>query len=302
MKPMKAEDAVPEKIRFPVIAQPKIDGVRGLTTEGKLTTRTLKPHANAYVQRILSRPEYAWLDGELGVGGPMNHPDLRRMTSSALSTHTGAPQFKWYLFDYLAPHVYALPYRERYQNLIQHITDLSRRGDIDLSFIEVVQSVVINNHAELEEYERLVLASDFEGVILRDPEGMHKQGQSTVREGGLLRLKRFVEEEGLIIGWDEAMQNNNPEFTNELGHTARTSHQENKVGKGMVGALHLRRQNGEECTCGPGALTHAEREHMFANPGDYIEKAWVTFKHFPKGVKDKPLLPTFVSFRGKEEM
>jgi len=45
-RPMKAENAIIEQLKFPLILQPKIDGVRGLNINVQLRTRTLKPFAN----------------------------------------------------------------------------------------------------------------------------------------------------------------------------------------------------------------------------------------------------------------
>ena len=39
MKPQLAEDAILDAVRFPCIAQPKIDGVRALNLNGTLTGR-----------------------------------------------------------------------------------------------------------------------------------------------------------------------------------------------------------------------------------------------------------------------
>ena len=51
MKPMLAalcEDVT--KLRYPVIASPKLDGIRALVIDGQLVSRTLKPIPNRYVQ------------------------------------------------------------------------------------------------------------------------------------------------------------------------------------------------------------------------------------------------------------
>ena len=42
-KPQLAEDAVLDKVIFPCLVQPKIDGVRAMNLEGTLTGRSLDP-------------------------------------------------------------------------------------------------------------------------------------------------------------------------------------------------------------------------------------------------------------------
>lgn len=49
MKPLLADDWVESKLVFPLIGQPKVDGVRALNMVGKLTARSLKPFKNKYL-------------------------------------------------------------------------------------------------------------------------------------------------------------------------------------------------------------------------------------------------------------
>ena len=53
MKPMLAEDFDESKLIFPLIAQPKIDGVRGLNMLGTLTGRSLKTHKKRLYNQVL---------------------------------------------------------------------------------------------------------------------------------------------------------------------------------------------------------------------------------------------------------
>ena len=53
MKAMLATDYEEAKLRFPVLAQPKIDGVRGVNFFGTLTGRSLKQHRNKYTTKVL---------------------------------------------------------------------------------------------------------------------------------------------------------------------------------------------------------------------------------------------------------
>ena len=57
MKPLLAVNYDESKLVFPLGVQPKIDGVRGLTTEGHLTGRSLKKHKNKYTTAFYSIPE-----------------------------------------------------------------------------------------------------------------------------------------------------------------------------------------------------------------------------------------------------
>jgi DNA ligase 1 len=61
-------------IKYPILASPKLDGIRCIMINGVAMSRTLKPIPNLYVQeRLKNLPN--GLDGELIVGNPTN-PDV----------------------------------------------------------------------------------------------------------------------------------------------------------------------------------------------------------------------------------
>ena len=93
-RPMLAATVDPndlDALRFPLLASPKLDGVRALVSDdGQLVSRNLKPIPNANVQKAFGRPEFAGLDGELVCGDP-TAPDAFRKTTSAAMSRDGAP-------------------------------------------------------------------------------------------------------------------------------------------------------------------------------------------------------------------
>ena len=68
------------------------------------------------------------------------------------------------------------------------------------------------------------------------PDGPYKCGRSTVREGYLLKLKRFADGEAVILGCCEQMHNANAAQQDAFGRTKRSSHKDNKIGKATLGA------------------------------------------------------------------
>src|SRR4051812_23807544 len=110
MKPMLASDWSEGKVQLPVIAQPKIDGVRALNMFGKLTGRSLKTFGNPYVTSKFSGSALLGLDGEMAANHEC-HPDLCRLTTSALSSHKTQPFVLWWLFDYVTIDTKAWAYR-----------------------------------------------------------------------------------------------------------------------------------------------------------------------------------------------
>lgn len=301
MKPMLAQDWIEEKLTFPKYIQPKIDGVRGINTDGILTGRSLKKHKNVYTTSFYSREDAIGFDGELAANAE-THPDLCRITASALSTVAGQPYTIWHLFDYITPSTIMLPYEQRYQLLVDRVAYVRSRNLTLRDHLKVVPSELVRSMSHLQEIDAKYLEMGYEGSCLRDPFKRHKQGRSTVLEGGLLRIKRFVDAEAAVIRYEEGNHNANEATTNELGKTARSSHQENMIPNGQVGTIIAwDLVNKMEIKVSPGNMTVEERisawNNRFAAQGKIF-----TYKHFPKGVKNLPRFPTFKSWRDASDI
>lgn len=299
-KPLKACDWDETKVKFPLFAQPKIDGVRGLHPKDFMVARTLNRHANKFVS---SSPKYnnsslRGIDSELTLGNDITRSDLCRITSSALSTIEGEPNIVINAFDICDPSVADTPYEKRYDMLQLHVYNMNRAG---FNHIQIVPSFLCNNLDEFLEHEECWLEQGIEGGILRSPTGRYKHGRSTVREQYSMRVKRFVDEEALIVGFTEAMENLNEATVDALGYTKRSSHQANKVGKGMVGNIIMWNEEMGNFEVGPGNLTHEERVLMWNAQAQYIGKIG-KFKHFPRGRKTGYRFPTFISVRDQNDM
>jgi DNA ligase-1 len=200
---------------------------------------------------------------------------------------SGEPSVRFYVFDDIT-----WPER-RYDD---------RRPRIDTSdgehLVEVSQAFV-HDLDELLNMEQRYLGMGYEGLILRDPNGKYKFGRSTTKEGILLKLKRMETDEAVVIAVVEEMHNGNEATTSELGRTKRSSHKENRTGKGSMGALHVRDvKTGVEFHIGTG-FTAEDRAVMWAEPP--IGKI-VSYNHFPIGRVDLPRHPSFKGFRDSRDM
>lgn len=301
MKPMLAVDWVKGKVNFPVIAQPKIDGVRGINLGGFLTGRSLKTHRNIYTTNLYSHPMLHGFDGELAAESE-THSALCRITTSALNTIEDDPYTLWWLFDYITPETRLLPYRIRYDAIRIQLRRIEY-GYPDLyAHLRIVPSTIAYNMTQLNELDVMYNKEGFEGTILRDPEGQYKEGRSTVREGGLLRIKHFAEEEAVVNSIEEGQHNGNVATVNFLGNTERSSHQLNMIPNGMLGAMLCRDlKTGMPIKVSAGAMTHEERTVYFRNPELILNKI-IKYKTFLKGVKDKPRFPTFQSIKFESDI
>jgi DNA ligase-1 len=161
--------------------------------------------------------------------------------------------------------------------------------------VVVHEQVEINNLEELTTYEELYLDRGYEGVILRDPNAPYKNGRSTVNEGYLLKMKRFVDAEFEVIGYEERMHNGNEATTNELGRTKRSSHKAGKVGLGDLGALVLR-GDGFTFSVGTG-FDDVTRKHLWEIRDVDLVGRLAKIKYFPIGMKEAPRHPVFLGWR-----
>lgn len=314
-KPMLASDANMQKIKYPCIIQPKIDGVRGLYITDKLTGRSLKQQKNRYTNKFFDDEIFKGFDGELIVNRDPTHPDLCRNTSSVMSRYEGEPHITWCLFDYITEDNINQTYESRYLDLKCKISDLEETHPELMDHLQVVPFILVNNQEELLAWEETWLMQGYEGLIIRDPAGLYKEGRSTAKEGGLLRIKRFKDAEAIVISLNEGEENNNEKQTNELGNSFRTSHQENKASNGMIGNMiceiyedviddiskEVIFEKGFVITVSPGKMIHSDRIYYYENQNLIVGEI-IKFKFFAKGIKDKPRFANFQSFRSSEDL
>lgn len=297
MRPMLAVDIGDKPVRFPVIASPKLDGIRCLIKDGIALSRNLKPLPNLFVQAYLSRRDFEGLDGELTVGDPWDKNCMQATTSGVMS-RAGYPDFTFWVFDrWDKPTV---PYYQRAGAGVAFGLDGIRVKGLD--------NRIIDNQEQLDAYEAEQLALGYEGLILRSVDSPYKYGRSTVKEGYLLKVKRFSDGEAEVIGFEERMHNGNDATTDALGRTKRSSHAEGKTGRGDLGAFLVRDlKTGIEFSVGTG-LTDEQRKDIWLQiqnpvPGTpEILGSIVKYKSFLIGVKDAPRFPVFLAFRNPNDM
>lgn len=285
-KPLLSGKADPSKLRFPLIASPKVDGIRCIChpTLGPVT-RSLKPIPNHFVRTTLANPAYHYLDGELVVGSPTDPMAFNKTTS--IMAHHGEPDFTFWCFD--RTQYPQATYSDRLEKLSMAIRPPK---------CELLPHRHIKDYLELSSYEEDCLTAGFEGVMLRDPNGHYKFGRSTTREGILLKLKRFEDAEATIIGFEERMHNANEQTTSELGYAKRSSAAEGLVPTGTLGAFIVSHPKWGTFNIGSG-FTEAQRQEFWQNRSILLQTS-VTFKYQPHGMLLKPRTPIFRRLRPQE--
>jgi DNA ligase 1 len=274
-----------ESLAYPLIASPKIDGIRCLIIDGKPMSRSLKPIPNRHVTKLLTGTHLNGLDGELLIG---DGSSFQKVTSGIMS-HDGEPDFTFHVFDdFTQPnaryHMRVASYEERLRSLCQ----FEER-------VIPVRTRLIRDFAELSDFTEQCLSRGYEGAMVRTPSGPYKFGRSTFKEGYLVKVKPFEDAEATVIGFEEQMENTNEKTTNELGNSKRSSHKAGKVPKDTLGALILHSAEFGEFRCGTG-LDDALRKEIWLRRDKY-DGATVTFRFQRIGMKDKPRIPAFKGFR-----
>ncbi len=291
-KPMlagKCEDI--NKLTLPVLASPKLDGVRAVVLDGRLMARSLKEIPNTHVQKMFQNlPE--GLDGELIMGDP-TAPDAYRKTVSCVMSDDALPTaLGLHLFDNFAC-------KENFPNRLQSVVDICRRRISE--GLTLVEHRLLETVAELEMFESQCLAQGYEGVMVRSLDGPYKFGRSTAREGYLLKIKRFLDSEAVVLDTIELQHNENEATTNELGHTQRSTCKAGKVPGGVLGALTVKDRLSRVCFEIGTGFTAEERASLWKERSKLVGKT-VKYKYFPTGSLDKPRFPVFLGWRDGRDL
>ena len=284
---MLAADVDLATLRYPVLVSPKLDGVRATFVEGRLLTRSLKEIPNKAVAAAF-KSDYP-LDGELIVGAAYGTSVFRDTVKVVSAFDAPINELKFHVFD--------IVYEGSFTSRLHAAHACIENSDVMVP----VPHLLANNESELLRFEESVVKTGFEGAMIRDPKGLYKFGRATSREGTLLKLKRRLQAEARIIGFEEQMHNANPQTTNALGYAERTSHQANKIPTGLLGALVVRDlMTGVEFNVGTG-FDIAERATIWKTKSHYLGKV-ITYEYLAVGVKDKPRHPTFIGWRMMEDV
>ena len=285
-KPMLACAFDSSKARFPYIATPKIDGIRFLMVNGVAVSRTFKPIRNVHIQHLLQQYLPDGIDGEITSG------DNFQSSTSAVMTIEGTPDFKVWIFDYVdANQEEVLPFYLRILNM----------PVLTPSFeYEILNGSTMNTLEEVEEYERICLEEGYEGVMLRDPMGTYKFGRSTIKENLLLKVKRFEDDEAVLVAIHEKMSNQNEAQLDAFGNIKRSAALDGMIPCGVAGTLVVQNKEGQHFGIGSGLNDHLRKE-IWDNKEQYIGKL-VKYKFMVHGIKELPRHPVFLGFRDPDDV
>lgn len=276
----KVEDTA--KLRYPVYVSPKLDGIRCLVINGKAVTRKLKPIPNDYIRAQLEEQfKDINVDGELMVPGM----DFNGVQGEVMRK-TGKPQYTYTVFDIIDPE---LPYEQRRKKLT------------DKRIAYPLFGTLVHNEQFLLMTEQEYLNLGYEGLMIRSPEGRYKYGRSGVKEGILLKLKRFNDSEARVVGFEERMHNANEAKKDALGHTERSSAKAGLIGTNTLGSLVVYDPTLDvQFSIGTG-FDDEYRDLIWAHQKKYMGKL-VTYTYQELSKYGVPRFPVFKGFRSEDDV
>lgn len=282
-QPMLATSDIPniyEDVQYPCLIQPKFDGIRCIAIDGVAYSRKMKPIPNQFIQKFFSENNLHGLDGEL-----MIHGDFNKVQSAVMS-EDGEPNFYYAVYDYWDSDQSYSVRAGIYVNKVLELRQPER--------VKNVQSVVVSSPESVETELQRFIDQGFEGAMLRKQNGKYKQGRSTFKEGYLLKLKRFFDDEAVVIGFEEKMSNTNTKEVDERGYAKRSSKKEGLVPANTLGSLQVD-WNGVVFNIGSG-FTDEQRQEIWDNRDKYLGKL-VTFKYQELTSYGVPRFPVWKWFR-----
>lgn len=279
LRPQLAASDVPDiytQVSWPKIIQPKLDGICCLAVNGVAMSRNMKPIPNRYVQKVFKELNLHGLHGELMVKGDFND------VQSAIMREDGEPNFYYVVYDkWDMPE---LPYQIRELELKSVVEGVSSK------YVVAIESWTVFAPKGCEEVLEDYIQAGYEGAMLRDHGSLYKQGRHTLKGQGLLKLKKFLDDEATIIGFEEKLTNTNVKELDERGYSKRSSKKEGMVPAGTLGALIVR-WRGVEFNIGSG-FDDAMRQYIWDNRERLLGKL-VTFRYQELSKYGIPRFPTF---------
>jgi DNA ligase-1 len=284
-----------ESLAYPVIASPKLDGIRCLTMNQPggpglrcaPSSRSLKSIPNNHIYQTVGQlPPY--LDGEIVIKGG-NFQSVQ----SQVMAHGGMPDFEYHVFDYFEDE------RRTFSQRLQILEEVCYKRP---EWLVCIPQLKVFSPENLLEWCDQWAKEGYEGACVRHPEGPYKFGRSTYKQGWLLKIVDKRRIECRIIGFTEKMHNANEAETNALGYMERSTKKENMVGMNTLGALVVEDIAGEfePFQVGTG-FDDAMRKQIWLHQSWYKDRL-VTVEYKPYGTKNKPRTPVFVGERHVDDM
>ena len=268
-----------EKLRYPVIATLKKDGIRSIRLDD-LRSRTLKLIPNISIRMRSMKLPYGF-DSELW-NPELPYDEVESIVMSA--EHPDSDKIQFHALDLYHP-------TDGYLKRMRSINDFDVL--LNLNICETPET--------LFKYFLKCESEQGEGICFRTPDSPYfqkdsKDNRSTLTEQWLVKLSRFIRSEATIVGFVEAYHNANRVQRNALGKMKRSQAASGMIPKGTLASFICTNAAGLTFRVSRGALTDKQCLEIWEQQEPYIGKT-LTYKSKPFGVKIAPRSPQFVGWR-----
>lgn len=181
---------------YPIIIQPKLDGDRAVAKkingEWKLFSSTgIERVSVPHIIKALNElpPDVTILDGELYNHG-MTHDDIRSIVSRTANLHPDHGLVEYHIFDVPIP---------GYSQSTRILTELDTiRWDFGYPLIWVEHEIATDSTL-IEDYLTFFTRKGYEGIILRNMDGLYEMKRST----NMMKWKPRKKDSYRIVGYEE---------------------------------------------------------------------------------------------------
>jgi ATP-dependent DNA ligase len=179
-------------INFPCYVQAKLDGVRCIITNGKMTSRQAKEFKHLeHIKSELKDCPYI-LDGEL-YSDTLTFQEatgLIRKTKVTESDIEKSKQIKFVVYDIIKPE----DYTERLEILKKYFEGK------DFKYTELLKTENCESKEQVKLFHKKYISQGYEGVIIRNKTGHY---QESYRSKNLQKYKEFIDDEYKIVGFTD---------------------------------------------------------------------------------------------------
>lgn len=282
-------------LSYPLLASTKLDGIRCIFKDGEILSRSLKQIQCKQLRerlepiRKFSKENNIIFDGEIY----SDKLTFQEITHFVMTQDLGDEELptsvKFYCFDSIEDNKINISFKQRTE-----FASLCMMRFPDIAF--PVEQVDVDNAEEVNDFFEQVLKENYEGLILRDPNGTYKFGRGTLKEGLIFKVKPFLDFDGQIIDVIQSTEVNEDaeKKINELGRsvTSKKKGERHTIDKASAFMVHY---EGKELKV-VLAMSDEEKEEVWKNKESYIGK-WITYKGMIVGAKSVPRHPVMLRFR-----
>lgn len=309
-------------LSYSLLGSVKLDGCRLLAKQGQLVTRSLKNLPNKqYNEKFEPLRQYSEdnnyiIDGEIYAHGVPFQFIVSCFMTQDFEAKTAIKKWKelceehdyyitrqevydksmFYCFDLIVNENFGKQFKLRY-------LDITKPANLFPRLLTRVHHKLLHNKEEVEEYFQEALKDGYEGLILRNPEGIYKFDRATIKQNIIFKYKPFVTTDKIIKGFIQATEvNKDVEKTiNEKGYSRTSKKQGDRhlINKASGFIVDF---NGQDLTV-PIAMTDEQKKYIWTHQKEYLGK-YIEFKYMEIGMKKDglPRIPKFKRFREDKDV